>query len=196
MEGRNALRQPTSVMKRQTATLATLLSLLVASCGATHSGQNVTNNASHTAGASSMPQRKFDIHDNASLLFGHEAAPAERHLITALISAYYAAAAKGDGRKACPMLHSWTVQALLDENGGQEASRRATCPVVLSKLFRQEHHRMAIDHATLEIVGVRIRGRRALVILRFEKASLPDQMGVRIQGGHWKIWDLLDSHIP
>ncbi len=173
-------------MTRLFTPLATLLSLLVAGCAATHS--------SRTSGAPAP--YKYNAYDNAALLFGHEASPAEKRPITMLVNAYYAAAAKDEGKRACSMLHSWTVEATVDEYRDNPHLRGDSCAVILSKLFRKEHHRLAIDHATLEITSVRISGRRALVLPRFEKAFLPVQIGVRIEGGRWKIWDLFDTPIP
>jgi hypothetical protein len=144
----------------------------------------------------------FDSDDDPVRFYGHEADTAQRQAITALVKSYYAAAAKDDGAKACRMIHPLIAEAIPEDYEEQPALRGRTCAVVMSKLLKQLHGRHAPESATpresatLKVIGVRVEGGIALVLLRFADAPEPDHIAVHLEGHSWKIWELFGNHMP
>ena len=180
----------------------TLLSLSTAACAGT--GKPAAAPASKTASnaaasgntTSETTATTFDSDDNPVRYYGHEAGAGDRQAITALLTHYYAAAAREDGAKACPLINSLIAETILENYGHQPASRGKTCAVIMSKLFKQTHQQLTVDSATLTITSVRVEGGTALVLLRFAKAPLPNHIAVHREGRTWKIWELFDAHMP
>jgi hypothetical protein len=181
-----------------------LLGLGATACGEvdkrTGSAPKTASNAAATGGSPARvyvtTAKAFDGDDAPVRFFGHEASAAERQPITALLTHYYAAAAKEDGAKACPLIHSLIAETIPEDYGQTPALRGTTCAVVMSKLFKQHHRQLVIDSATLEVTSVRVEGGRALALLRFAKAPVPNHIPVHREGRTWKIWELLDGPMP
>jgi hypothetical protein len=144
----------------------------------------------------------FDSDDDPIRFYGHEADAAESRAITALVRGYYAGAAKDDGARACRMIHPLIAEAIPEDYAEQPSLRGKTCAVVMSKLLKQLHRRHAPESAspkesaTLEVIGVRVEGGIALVLLRFANAPEPDHIAVHLEGHNWKIWELFGNHMP
>ncbi len=183
--------------------LALLGAMGIAACGESHKASSPTTRADSNAvtgqskAAGDVTTAKaFDSDDAPVRFFGHEASAAERQPIVALITRYYALAAKGDGVHACPLIHSLVVESIAEEYGSLPALRAKTCGAIVSNLFRQRHSRLVLDSTTLEITSVRVEGNRALVLLRFAKAPVPNYIPVHREGRAWKIWELFDGQMP
>lgn len=144
----------------------------------------------------------FDEDDSSVRFYGHEASAPQWQAITALVKSYYAAAAKDDGAKACRMIHSLIAEAIPEDYAEQPSLRGKTCAVVMSKLFKQLHRQHAPESATpresatLEVIGVRVEGGVALVLLRFAKMPEPHHTAVHLEGHTWKMWELFGNHMP
>jgi hypothetical protein len=141
---------------------------------------------------------RYDRDDNVVLHYGHVASAADKRVIAALVERYYAAAAAGDGAKACPLIFSLLAESVPEDYGqppGPPSLRGKTCAVVMSKLFKQRHQELAVDAATFEVTGVRVDGKRGLALLSF--GSVRDRnIPVHREFGVWKIGDLVDSGSP
>lgn len=181
----------------------TLLSLAVLACAGTgkHAGSTPKPATSAPVGggqttADVVTAKAFDSDDAPIRFYGHEASAAEKQPIVALLTHYYAAAAKDDGAKACPLIHPLIAETIHEDYGQTLSPHDKTCAVVMSQLFKRYHRQLATDSATLEVTSVRIEGIRALVLLRFAKAPVPNHIAVHREGSAWKIWELFDSQMP
>jgi len=204
-----------------------LLSLGVAGCGGSSKGTDSTpqaypdaasGSAAGTTASNTTPtassamttgQRAKDSNDldddpnsdddNPIVDYGHAASAPENEAITAVVKRYYAAAAAGDGAKACSMLVSTVAEAVPEEYGeasGPAYLRGKTCAVVMSKLFKRHHRQLADNIATFEVTKVRAEEGKGLVVLRFATTPEPRKIAVRREGSVWKIKELLDSGMP
>ncbi len=166
-----------------------LLSLGAAACGSSNKHTGLTTDEVGTPKA-------FDSDDAPVRFYGHEADAADRQAITALLTRYYAVAARGDGAEACPMIDSLIAETIAEDYGELPALRGKTCTTVVSKLFAQHHQQLTVDSATLEVTGVRVEGGRALALVRFAKAPVPDYIAVHREGSVWRIWELFAGQLP
>lgn len=127
--------------------------------------------------------------------FGHAATGAEKRAITALVRAYYAAAAADDGAKACSMIYSIFEEAIPEDYGqppGPPELRGTTCAVVLSKLFRHVPGQPPSVLAKTEVTGVRLRGRVGYAQLR-SSAMPAGEIGLEREHSSWKLSSLIGS---
>jgi hypothetical protein len=125
--------------------------------------------------------------------YGSEAGQADERAIAALVKSYYAAAAAGDGAKACSLL-TRSLAATLAESSGRSAGKGCAAP--LSRLFEQQHtHLLADDVATMVVTAVHIKGNAGLAVLGFRRAPEGSTI-VEREGGAWRINALLDNEMP
>lgn len=125
--------------------------------------------------------------------YGHEASAADRRAITTLVTHYYAAAATDDGAKACSLIYSIIAEGIPEDYGqppGPAALRGKTCAAVMSKLFRRIPGQPAAVLATTRVIGVRVKGRNATVLLH-SKAMRVGEIHVERELGTWKIGALI-----
>ncbi len=136
-----------------------------------------------------------DKDDGPVLAGSHAAGPADRRRIEQLVTGYYAAAAKGDGALLCSLLYSVTAGSIAQDYGkppGPPALRGGSCAVVMSKLLALRARELAAKQASLRVVGVRVRGGRAVALLRF--AGMPERrLTLRREHGMWKVSELFDT---
>jgi hypothetical protein len=133
--------------------------------------------------------------DEKVLYFGHSADAADRRALTALVERYYADAAAEDGAAACRLLVPFIAEATAERYGRSSQLRGSTCPVVLSELFRLHHRLLVGKQATMRVLGVRVEGDRALVILDLPTIREVRQIDERRIGGNWRLLELLDGNI-
>jgi hypothetical protein len=131
--------------------------------------------------------------DEGVLHYGHAADAAVRRASVALVMRYFAAAAAEDGARACSLLAPFIAESVAEQNGHSPALRGATCPVVISKLFKLHHRRLALKNTTLRISEVRIEGDRGLVVLAFPTIPEVRQITERRIAGTWRLLDLFDG---
>jgi hypothetical protein len=137
----------------------------------------------------------YDGDDSAISATGQAARPTEERAIAALVKRYYAAAAAGDGAKACRLIYSTLEEAIPEDYGqppGPAYSRGKTCAVVMSKTFAHSHSQLAGGFA---VTGVRIEGKEARALLG--SRTLPASfILLRRERGVWKINELLGQPLP
>ena len=134
--------------------------------------------------------------DDAQVLYyGHAADAAERQSSIALVRHYFVAAATENGKQACGLLVPLLAESVVEEDGKSPALRGRTCAVVVSKLFALDHRLLLEKNAALQVLEVRIKGNRGLVVLNFPEIPEARQFGEhRIDGG-WRLTALLDGII-
>lgn len=136
-----------------------------------------------------------DIDDSPIADSGEPANAAQERAITALVNSYYAAAAAGDGAKACRLIYSTLEEAIPEDYGqppGPAYSRGKTCAVVMSKIFAHAHRQLAGGFA---VTRVRVDGKEARVLLGSK--TLPASfILLRRERGAWKIYELLGQPMP
>jgi hypothetical protein len=202
-----------------------LLAIGVAACGGTGKGAGSTSqlssNAAGTGGARTKTASNAaragnylksdgdtDIDDTNHQIeapesddtlflaaYGKKAGQAEKRAVAVVLERYYAAAAADDGAKACPLLYSSLATALVEDQGQSPRSSSKTCAAVLSKLFTQQHARLAAENtATMVVIDVRVKSNYGLAVLGF-KAAPVSQMILARERGAWKIDGLFDSQL-
>lgn len=149
--------------------------------------------------ADSTGSGRYDSDDNSVLGLGHAANASQKAQITTLIQLYYAAAAAQDGAKACSLLYSIYAESMPEDYGisppGPSYARGATCPAVLTAIFKHFHDQISVKLPQLKVVRIRIRERQGIVVLSF--GSMPErQMHVLREGHTWKMLALVDGELP
>lgn len=144
-----------------------------------------------------------DTHENAGYLdsddssiqaFGQAPSAVEDRAIAALVSRYFAAAAAGDGAKACPLIYSLLAEAIPEDFGrspGPAYARGKTCAVVMSKIFKHDHAQLA----GVQVTGVRVSGNEARALLG-SKALPAGSILLRREHRAWKMDALLSEPLP
>jgi len=151
-------------------------SVLRVSSGATAKGGSAARIPSNTVptrpqfpGDTDRPSdRRYDKDDDPIRHYGHAASAADERAVTGLVKRYYAAAAAGDGAKACSLIYSLFAKSIVEDYGrppGPPALRGKTCGAVMSKLFKQRRRQREADNATLKVTGMRVEGNQAYVLL-------------------------------
>jgi hypothetical protein len=123
--------------------------------------------------------------------FGHAADPADRRALTALVGGYYAAAAAGQGERACGMLFFALAESVAEKYGRAPGPRylngAETCQAVLSRVFAHFHTQLQL-RPTVALVHVEGSHARALL----EWSALPaGYVEARREGAAWKLDSLL-----
>jgi hypothetical protein len=141
-----------------------------------------------------------DTNNNYILDYAHAASTADKRAVTALIKRYYAAAAVGDGAKACSMMYVTFAEAVAEDYGQGSAGdsylrQGKTCPAVMALLFKHYHGQLAAELPILEVTRVRLDRHHGLAVLSF--GTMPErQIPVRRERRAWKIGAVLDSELP
>lgn len=140
----------------------------------------------------------YDSDDATVRGYGRAANGRDRRTIAALVSRYFAAAAREDGATACSMIVKVYANSVPEDLGrppGPPYSRGGTCAAVLSKLFYHYHRQLAAHAAQLEVTSVRTGQGRAVAVLGFK--TLPGRaLWVAREGSVWKVDALLDLELP
>jgi hypothetical protein len=140
----------------------------------------------------------YDSDDQRTADFGHPASGTERATIAALVRRFYAAAAAGNGEKACSMLYSVFAEAVPEDYGtsppGPGYARATTCPAVLTRVFAHFREQILSKAPKLQIAQVRVKRREGIVLLSF--GALPERLiHVLREGRTWRIQALLDEEL-
>jgi hypothetical protein len=141
-----------------------------------------------------------DDSNNGATEFGHEASPAERRAIVALVKRYYAAARADDGTRDCFLLLSTIAEAAPNDDSREPDTPaymhgQTTCGGVLSKLFNHYHAQLAAEVPKLQVGHVRLEEHHGLVFLHF--GALPERQTSVIREGHvWKMSQIYDQAVP
>ncbi|HEY5194256.1 MAG TPA: hypothetical protein VIJ39_10350 [Solirubrobacteraceae bacterium] len=137
----------------------------------------------------------YDADDTAITHYGHAADATDRQALTAFSKRYYAAAAAGDGAKACSMIKPSFARAIPEVYGrgaGPPYLRGKTCAVVMSLLFKHLHSQMA---APITVSGIRVEGSTARIIVG-SPATPVGYLPMEHEGTGWKIVGLIATPLP
>lgn len=141
-----------------------------------------------------------DTNHNEILNYAHAASAADKQAVTALIKRYYAAAAAGDGAKACSMLYVTFAESVAEDYGRESAGssylkQGKTCPEVLTLLFKHFHSQLTAELPLLKVRRVRLNEHHGLVVLGF--GTMPERQIPVLRERHtWKVVALLDGELP
>jgi hypothetical protein len=201
---------------------AAALTLTVCACGADHKNTTASTppatgsaavstsrptGASTPAGRStdrdkdndSTGGRPYDSDDRSVLSFGKSAPPTARSAVAALVRRYYAVAAAENGTKACSMLYSVYAEALPEDYGtsppGPAYARGATCPAVLTAVFKHFHSELVARLPHLKVSAVRVKEHQGVAVLSFDSSAEREIRVVR-EGHQWKALALVDNELP
>lgn len=151
-------------------------------------------------GDGDSPERStFDSDDFHSMHFGYAADAQDRRTITALIKRYYAALAREDGATVCSLLLEVVAESMPEtqraQTGGPAAAQTAsTCPAAVTPVLAASHRSLVEEDSTLEVIGARVRRRRASAILRFRHRAARHILLYK-EEGRWKIGTLADEDL-
>jgi hypothetical protein len=202
--------------------LAVALVLSTTSCGSAQkrsgppvpgqSSESRTDGATSTppSGASARPRPKrdgdgdadnlsgsyYDSDDEAIRVFGQAASAADTRTIIRLVKRYYAAAATANGDVGCRLMYPVLAELVAEEYGQSAALRGKTCPVVLSKLFKQHQEQTRAKNRSLTISDVRVEGEHGYAMLGPPGVQPKRYIGVKQEHGVWKINESLDASLP
>jgi hypothetical protein len=204
---------------RMAALLAiALLSANLAACGGTSGEMNSLSKSSSSTPntVSSVPPGSYlkndgdkdsddekhkdkrpDDDDDRNLLaaYGPEAGQADRRAVTAVVKSYLAAAAAGDGTKACPLLYG-SLASNLARDQSHSSQGGNTCATSLARPFREEHQQLVDDDIpTMVVSGVHVKGDFGLAQLGF-RATPEREILLEREGHIWKMAALFDSELP
>lgn len=155
------------------------------------------------ASAAERHESYRDGDDEAVLVYGRQAGPADARSVETLVERYYGAAASGDGARACALTapaFALTIPAHHEEELGSNAPAGAavllrgatTCPGVLSRLFKRLHAELA---APVRVTEVRVKGGYGYALLG--SATLPASfIAVGHETGSWQVEGLLGRPVP
>lgn len=126
----------------------------------------------------------------------HGARPADKRAIAAVVKRYYAAAVAGDGATGCSLLDPALAEATAHEQTPIAAGTGKSCAASLSRLFAQQHKRLAAEEpATMVVTGVHVDGDAGLVTLGF-RAAPEGELVLQRDSGVWKVDALFESGLP
>jgi hypothetical protein len=136
-----------------------------------------------------------DSDDGRIANYGQAADAADSRAVTALVKRYYAAAAASDGARACALMYSIFAEAIPEDYGrgaGPRISRGNTCAVVMSKLFKHNHGRLA---GAIVVTGVRVSANQGRALIGSE--TIPaSYLFVKRERGIWKVDALFGQPLP
>jgi hypothetical protein len=133
---------------------------------------------------------RYDTDDDAIPGFGQPADAPDRRAIIALIGRYYAAAAAGEGARACSMLDTPIVESVMEEHRrgkGPASLQGDTCAQIMSKLFEQRHRELAEDITGYRVLVVQLRPNRGYALVRFPARHELRELQVLVRREH-DIW--------
>jgi hypothetical protein len=200
-------KNSTSRRTRITPSLAGAIALALlgsglAGCGGSGGGKAARVHTSSTvpAAAHTATTRTSEYGggtDDDIPAYGHNASPADRKTITALVKRYYAAAAARDGGTACSLLYPPLAASVPEDYGqapGPVYARGKTCPLVTSKIFAHIPGGPA-DLASTEVTGVRVYRDHGFAELR-SKLHPNGEIFVDRYHGVWTIGVLIGKERP
>jgi len=160
------------------------------------------------AGGAALPQPELSIDydldsdvnphepDVDNVPFPHVAGPRVAGAASRLVRSYYAAAAAGDGARACALMSSGLAESVVEAYGSKTetvGSGRETCAQVSAGIFRHEHERLRRADAALRVVEVRTMQREASVRIAVRGSRKSQYMLLVSERGAWKVGKVLPS---
>lgn len=130
--------------------------------------------------------------DNHVPEYGFEASPGDRKGISAVVTAYFAAAAKRDGKAACAKLYSPLANSVVEDYGqspGPAYARGTTCAAVLVKVF--SHVARPLSALLVRSIdGARVE--KNIGFAEFRSQAWPSgAIAVEREGSGWRIGALI-----
>ncbi len=194
------------------ATLA-LMNLCWSGCGdAGESAKSTSARAASDAASATLPHLEVKVDaeldsdsypgepdNDRNHVFGHAADVANGRAATLLVKRYYAAAAEGNGARACSLDYAVFAESIPEAYGplsGTPSTSARTCAVVMSNLFRHMHRQLRADNATLRVAAVRVLGNQASVLLSFGGEKPKFYLQLHRERSAWKIDGLLATEQP
>lgn len=118
--------------------------------------------------------------------YGHPASAIVSREVAAVAKRYYAAAAAGDGKRACSMMEPSLVKSIpvvYGQLGASYLRGAKTCPAVMVRMFKHRHHELI---APVTVTGVLEKGKNAYALLG--STRIPASfIGVLHEHGAWMI---------
>lgn len=142
------------------------------------------------------PDSRDDPDNDRRLTFGSAASAADTGAIAGLIRRYYTLAAQRRARMACSLVASPLLESRFEHGSAEyDGSPALTCIRVAKKLFGERHREIVEDLAAIDLMQVRVRERRGLVLAWL--AGVRERLiPVRREEGGWRMETLLDVGSP
>ncbi len=127
--------------------------------------------------------------------FGHPAGASDSAQVAVLVKRYYAAAAAGDGARACALLFFALEESVAElyhwAPGPRYLNGADSCQAVLSRVFAHFHAQLGIRPG---VELVRVEGKLAKALLIWPPLP-PGYVEVRREGSSWKLDSLLAAPV-
>jgi hypothetical protein len=188
-----------------------VLALGIGACGKSgptaHSAADIASGSAaggNLAGKALLGDRDGDDHgsgyrdsdDGEISAYGHAASATEAAVIASVVRAYYAAAASGDGQRACALTYYLDAETLPEKYGEPPGplwlKGARTCPALLARVFANYHKKLTVP---VVVTGVRVNGSHADALVGF-KTLAAGYVKLRREGNSWKIDGLLAQPLP
>lgn len=143
----------------------------------------------------SLGQGRYDTDTDADPTYGPAANAVERKAIVSLIERYYAAAAAGNGNRACSMLDPQIAETTVEEHHsskGEPSLRGNTCSQILSRVFAKHHRELAADLPVLRVGWIQLQAKQAVMLVHFGPTR-EVIVRERRRGDGWRMNTLIDN---
>jgi hypothetical protein len=140
--------------------------------------------------------RYYDGDDGEIRSYGQAAGAADAKTIVSAVERYYAAAAAGDGARACALTYYIDVETLPETYGQPPGPRwlqgAHSCRAVLARVFA--HYRRKLS-APVVVTATRVQGNHADALVGF-RALGAGYVRLHREGRAWKVDGLLATPLP
>jgi hypothetical protein len=136
--------------------------------------------------------------------YGAAGTAGDMNTMAVVLKRFYAAAAAGDGARACGLLsaklaHGHRLERFVPEEyrptQGATIFQGRGCAKVESTLFSIDREQLRAQSTSMLLPEVRVRGRHAIAIVRFK--HFPErQIALKLEDNGWKVDALMDSLVP
>jgi hypothetical protein len=145
----------------------------------------------------------YDPDDAGTRHYGRAGSVADKRAILPVLRGYYAAAAAGDGARACSLTVPRVgksvnfVDAATEDYSplpGSPVLRGRGCVVVMSTLSKEHHGELAAEAESLVLTGLRVHSGEALALLGFSTIG-ECVIALKHENGVWRVNGLFDIGI-
>jgi hypothetical protein len=117
---------------------------------------------------------------------------ADTRAVGVVVKRFYATVAANDGARACKLLYAPLRNAMAEDYGtyGPSYMHGKSCAEVMTKVFKHRKGTPTTNVTTIEVTGLRMKGKEAAALLHSPAMALGEITIIR-EGSKWTILTLL-----